>query len=425
MVLTFLIRTVVVYTIVMLVVQEWFYLPSRVTTGYLARGIRLPSSLSRYSVVTPIPMELGKAEETIASAPPFPSAIIGVHSLRYYARQRQTTTAFSSDDTNGRRQQFRRYYDGISLHHGFGASSLTWLPLLPSLVEQLGGNRDGVGDGVGGVGVARDATGFGFTDCPSDDGEGGGLKQYGSENSAGIGLALLMESMSNQLNSNAMKTTKKKDDDFDDSVDVGEKATTRSVAIFGHSMGARAALLTVLRCARDPTLRLRPDLVVLVAPALEGVTLPAVKRVGYDVKLSRMNSPMWSMVGRVWVTWQKIFVDPALRYGLRRLVCGTADFWRNGLVLAWGDPRRLTDRDVLRFQWPTVGRGWEDGIINFARSRILSARLPGALDDARLLREVMSLADTRVIMCTDQETESFGSMEPWPINSRGTIPMSI
>lgn len=164
---------------------------------------------------------------------------------------------------------------------------------------------------------------------------------------------------------------------------------------------------------------------VLVAPALEGVTLPAVKRVGYDVKLSRMNSPMWSMVGRVWVTWQKIFVDPALRYGLRRLVCGTSDFWRNGLVLAWGDPRRLTDRDVLRFQWPTVGRGWEDGIINFARSRILSARLPGALDDARLLREVMSLADTRVIMCTDQETESFGSMEPWPINSRGTIPMSI
>lgn len=123
-------------------------------------------------------------------------------------------------------------------------------------MEQLGGNRDGVGDGVGGVGVARDATGFGFTDCPSDDGEGGGLKQYGSENSAGIGLALLMESMSNQLNSNAMKTTKKKDDDFDDSVDVGEKATTRSVAIFGHSMGARAALLTVLRCARDPTLRL-------------------------------------------------------------------------------------------------------------------------------------------------------------------------
>ena len=50
-----------------------------------------------------------------------------------------------------------------------------------------------------------------------------------------------------------------------------------------------------------------------------------------------------------------------------------------------GDPLRLTDSDVLRFQWPSVGQGWEDGLLNFARSRILSSSHPdAALDDAQL-----------------------------------------
>lgn len=242
------------------------------------------------------------------------------------------------------------------------------------------------------MGVAHDAPGFGFTDRPNGDVDGG-LRQYSSENSANIGLALLVESLSEQQQQDsaaaAMMSSRNND--------VIEE-NTKSIAIFGHSMGARAALLMAYQCATDPTLKLRPNLIVLVAPALEGVTLPSVKRVGYHVKMSRRHSPTWSLAGRVWIMWRKVFVDPPLRYVLQRLVCGTKDFWRNGLVLAWGDPLRLSDSDVLRFQWPSVGRGWEGGILNFARSRILSSRHPGTLDDVRLLREVTNEKDTRVVI---------------------------
>ena len=296
---------------------------------------------------------------------------IGVHSIRYTRRRTVVT--------NGT----LRKYHGISFHHGFGASSLSWLPVLPSIVERLGKGRHAIG-------VAHDAPGFGFTDRPDGDVDEG-LRQYSSENSADIGLALLVESLSEQQQ-------QQDDDDVAAmmSSNDGIEETT-SVAIFGHSMGARAALLMAHHCATDPTLKLRPNLVVLVAPALEEVTLPSVKRVGYHVKISRRSSPTWSLAGRVWTMWRKVFVDPPLRYGLRRLVCGTR-FWRNGLVLAWGDPHRLSDSDVLRFQWPSVGRGWEGGILNFARSRILSSPRPDTLDDVQLLREVTNQKDTRVVI---------------------------
>ena len=116
--------------------------------------------------------------------------------------------------------------------------------------------------------------------------------------------------------------------------DVSNATTTaRSIAVFGHSMGARAALLTALKCSSDIEMRLRPDLVVLVAPALAGLTLPSASRrrrgesssvVLDDVPPSRRSygggGRIGSVVRRAWVTWRRIFVDRPLRYGLRRLV---------------------------------------------------------------------------------------------------------
>ena len=309
----------------MLAAQERFYIPSRVTTKHLAEGGRLPSSLSRYTVVTPVPVTLptrkgGEKEvENAAKIATMMTVPIGVHSLRYTRR----STAF--ENLGGGRR-----YDGIFLHHGFGASSLSWLPVLPSLVQSLGKKNGG-----GSVGVAHDAIGFGFTDRPNGDVEGG-LRQYGAENSAGIGLALLLESLSAQRQEDAARA-----DDNDDELSMTATAATaigkeqvRSIAIFGHSMGARAAMLMALRCATDPTLNLRPDLVLLVAPALEGVTLSAVRRRGggNNVNISRWNnSKMWrNLAGRVWVKFRKTFIDPVLRYGLRRLVCGNNNSWQNG-----------------------------------------------------------------------------------------------
>ncbi|KAL3764477.1 hypothetical protein ACHAW5_000141 [Stephanodiscus triporus] len=139
------------------------------------------------------------------------------------------------------------------------------------------------------------------------------LSRYGSENSAGIGLALLAGCLDRRS----------RDDDGDGDGGLG---AVRSVAVFGHSMGARAALSMALRCASDPGLMIRPVLVVLVAPALEGVTLPqSRRRRAARSCVARSGGTRWGdrtrgLAKRVWVAWRRIFVDRPLRYGLRRLV---------------------------------------------------------------------------------------------------------
>lgn len=85
--------------------------------------------------------------------------------------------------------------------------------------------------------------------------------------------------------------------------------------------------------------------------------------------------------------------DPALG-------SGTPHFWRKGLALAWGDPDRLSPSDVLRYQWPSIGRGWETGLLGFARAQLAS---PASPDDGRLLREVSTLQNTTVVIVYGSE----------------------
>ena len=305
------------------------------------------------------------------------SAPIGVHSIQYTQR------------TAGGNKSNRKY-DGIYLHHGFGASSLSWLPVLPSLVERLGNGRS--------RGVAHDFPGFGLTDRPNVD-HSQGLEQYSFENNVGIGLALLQESLPS---GDAEVVDASLDFDYRRKREAREHLdeTSKSIAIFGHSMGSKAALLMAHQCASHPKLGLKPNLVVLVAPALEGVILPS--RGGHVSKKSsrggKSQSKSWfrQMAHKVWITWRKLFLDYPFQYGLRRLVCSNEGFWRKGLSLAWGDASRLTDSDILRFQWPSIGKGWEEGLINFTRAR-LSSPFPSMNDD-QLLREVSNLKDTRVII---------------------------
>ena len=67
------------------------------------------------------------------------------------------------------------------------------------------------------------------------------------------------------------------------------------------------------------------------------------------------------------------------------------NFWRKGLELAWGDPKKLYDSDVLRFQWPSIGKGWEDGLVTFARAM----SQPTAVSDAELVNK--SWTETRML----------------------------
>ena len=66
------------------------------------------------------------------------------------------------------------------------------------------------------------------------------------------------------------------------------------------------------------------------------------------------------------------------------------DSWKLGLkAAAWGDPKNVTESDVLRYQWPAIGYGWESGLLKFARAQ-------RRVDDRALLRQVLDLPNTTV-----------------------------
>ncbi|KAL7544131.1 hypothetical protein ACHAWF_007518 [Thalassiosira exigua] len=372
--MSFLFRTALLAAAAGAAVQESLFFPRRASAEELRGRGELPSALSRYEVVTPEGIthpDPGGAGDGERGGDP-PRSALGVHYLKY----ERTVAADDEDDDNGRdgRRPRRPKFDGLSFHHGFGASSLSWLPVLPSLVDRIGSR--------GAVGVAHDAPGFGFTDYPDGDRDGGWLG-FTSENNAGIGAALLERAL---------------DERGDADRDGGSAGEGASVAIFGHSMGARAAMLQALECASRPERGARPRLVVLVAPALEGVSLPNGRDYVGAASPSagrRRFRRLRSAAHRIWNVWRKAFLDLPSRYALRRLVCGSASFWRKGLELAWGDPSGLSDSDVLRFRWPSVGKGWERGLVDFTRAKLRSSR-SGAPDDATLLRRVTELEDVRV-----------------------------
>lgn len=62
------------------------------------------------------------------------------------------------------------------------------------------------------------------------------------------------------------------------------------------------------------------------------------------------------------------------------------DFWRKGLIMAaWGDPKKLSNSDVLRFHWHSIGENWEQGLMDFPRARLKSS-VPR---DHKILKQVV------------------------------------
>lgn len=297
------VETALLALISTVVVQDMFWAPSRVAMSDLVQKYFLPSKLSRYQDVK-LPH----------------NTTLGVHFLE------------CSPTSNNRSTTFNSQYDVLYLNHGFGASSLSWLPVVPVLVSRLG-----IAKAMG-----HDAPGFGFTDRTDD------TFTYTTRGSAQIGLELLSRHVSSQR-----------------------------VLLMGHSMGS----ITTLRMALEmPQQHVAKD-IVLVAPAL-GIRM--AKKGNYQALNKRS---LRSRCGRM----ARRAIDIPASYLLRRAV-GTQGFWRSGLRLAWGDPNRVRDSDVLRFQWPSIGLGWEQGILDFARAQ----SLPTDLSDRELLEKVLKLPNTRV-----------------------------
>ena len=214
-----------------LLLQETLFPPSRIDTLTLLNRKWLPSTFSNFSLIaTNIPesiIQTNKNDDMHAvNVGP-----LGVHYLQYIP------TNTSIQNTSDKNVQF----DAIHFNHGFGASSLSWLPIIPSLSDKLKAR----------VAIAHDAPGFGLTDRPSTFGKRNSLVPYASAGSAAIGNALVLNKI--DYNIATRPSGRAKD------------GSLKKVALFGHSMGCASTLRMALSLPRDIQ-----KVVVLVAPALLG-----------------------------------------------------------------------------------------------------------------------------------------------------------
>ena len=293
--------------------DEAFCSPSRVSTDTLLEQYFLPSRLSAYDKYS---VRLPNGSEGTS---------LGVH----YLESRSVHEA--------------PQFDALYLQHGFGASSLSWLPAMQPLTKSLRAK----------VGLAHDAVGFGFTDRPKD------LEWYTHEASAAIGNEILMQ----KVNANAE-----------------QEGSPKSVALMGHSMGALSALQMALTLPKETS-----KFVVLASPAL-GVRQCCAGKKASSSPVKKQASVLEEMA------------YPLASFALRRLV-GSENFWKTGLQSLWGNPKKVTESDVLRFQWPSIGAGWERGLIDFARAQ----GLPSSETDESLLQKVVDLPNTKVFVVLGSE----------------------
>ncbi|CAB9507717.1 expressed unknown protein [Seminavis robusta] len=309
-----LVEAVAIGVLLKSVLEEILVPPIRISTRDLIREYVLPSKFSKFeSVKFKLPAADRKAHK---------SAVLGVHYQEYHQQKQRDQPS-----------QFQSLY----VNHGFGVSSLTWVPVLPILVERLRTQ----------IGLGHDAVGFGFTDRASSD----CLEAYTPTGSAAIGTALLQ--------SKAPVVTNDK-----------------PVLLMGHSLGTLATLQMALSLPLET-----PKWVVLVAPA-----------VGMRPYIGRQNHLLqWLIKGLLSglsVVW---------KYALKRLV-GAKNFWRLAVeVVMWADPKLVLDADVLRVQWPAIGLGWEDGLVKYA---LAMTTLPTTPTDQELVEQVVSLSNTVVtVVC--------------------------
>ena len=113
---------------------------------------------------------------------------MNVHLLEYTPTNinSNTTNSLQSNQPTQTSTTLQHRYDAIYYNHGFGASSLSFLPVLPSLTERLRAR----------LSVAHDAPGFGFTDRLSTSasvrGERGKpVLSYAADGNAALGIAML------------------------------------------------------------------------------------------------------------------------------------------------------------------------------------------------------------------------------------------
>jgi pimeloyl-ACP methyl ester carboxylesterase len=227
-----------------------------------------------------LPSQLSKYEPVAVSE----NKNMGVHYLQYQNKD------LLSSNTNT-----LALFDALYVNHGFGASSLSWLPALPSLTRRCKAR----------VGLGHDTPGFGFTERPDD------TESYQSSSSAGIGTKLMLSALNNDNNKSS--TT---------SGSSTTNPSSKTVALVGHSMGCMTTLHMALQLPKETA-----KFIVLCAPALGlgrggNSQMPSTMS-GNNTSKSVPREP--SMVKRAIIQplssfGNRVLVTPIFGYFLRRLV---------------------------------------------------------------------------------------------------------
>ena len=262
--------------------------------------------------------------------------------------------------------------DAIYVNHGFGASSLSWLPVIPELLPYTI------------IVLGHDAPGFGCTDrSPKNDYQHSSSSYYSLSNSATIGSTLLRNHIpvcveNDQTNANA------------------------NILLMGHSLGSLTTLRMALQQQQNNT-KLRQH-IILVSPAvgLRGRNKKDKTSIRLPTTTTLPNNQVpLPRIGRRYLFEPLLLVQRPLQrigtsiacYGIKRLV-GQANFWRNGLQqFVWNskNPKyALRDSDVLRYQWPAIVQDWEIGLVQFASAQA-THRPEDSMSDIELIQAVLDL----------------------------------
>lgn len=204
--------------------------------------------------------------------------------------------------------------DIIHCFHGFGASSLSWSPVLHRFTQ---GTNNRISSAN-----AHDAPGFGLTERPPMSRSG--AKKYSLVYNAKIGVELVNK----------------------------KKAETKGATVLmGHSMGALSASLAAL----DPSLDPASTTLVLVSPAFSGLNSKGTPSIlSYIVRATTA----------VYRSLAVPIIAPFLAFALHPIVY-SGEFWRKGLRAAWGVPDMLSSATVDRYRWPSLVQKWDKGLALF------------------------------------------------------------
>mmetsp|Transcript_18004 Transcript_18004/g.28005 ORF Transcript_18004/g.28005 Transcript_18004/m.28005 type:complete len:413 (+) Transcript_18004:710-1948(+) len=297
--LKFISRILVMALTTYAITQDLSFGPSRVTTDQLLESSSslLPSNLSRLQSLVPtiqntkVVTNLNNVvDDDITNHP------LNVHYLQYDNENLDTTSTSSHT------------YSILHCSHGFGASSLSWLPSLSVLSQKLNAK----------VGLAHDAVGFGFTERPDVDDPA----RYSIAVSAGLGSTLVNQAL--QQNSAANVRENEQNNNSNNSLTT--TVAGQNVALFGHSMGCASTLRMAIELAGSSNVD-RID-VVLVSPAvfvgndvslasLEESSVAGNRENGVPRKRRRKKNSLLRNIVRF---GRKAIIDAPLQYGLRRLV---------------------------------------------------------------------------------------------------------